>query len=54
MNLLFVRVSTFHMVDDDNLEDQTIVGIACNMPSVLLTDIYVDQYVAIKQKCGLW
>ena len=50
MNLLFVCVSTFHMVDDDNLEAQTIVGTAYNMPSVLLTDIYVDQYVAIKQK----
>ena len=47
MNLL-------HMVDDGNLEAQTIVGIAYNMPSVLLTDIYADQYVAIKRKCGLW
>ena len=54
MNLLFVCVSTFHMVDDGNLEAQNIVGIAYNMPSVLLTDIYSDQYVAIKQKCGLW
>ena len=42
------------MVDDDNLEPQNIVGIVYNMPSVLLTDQYADQYVAIQQKCGLW